>query len=413
MKVALVHDWLTGMRGGERVLERLCARFPSAPIYTLVWKRGSVSPAIESHPIHTTFLQWLPLATRLYRWYLPLFPAAIESIRLDGYDAVVSTSHCVARGVRTPPGTFHLSYIHTPMRYVYELEPVYFPPGKFPWPLSALVPRLLARVRRWDLATRDRPHVLLCNSAFVAERIARHYGRTAEIVYPPVDVARFRTAAPLETEFHGPARSAAASGVADAAPPGPPAHDTIGRPFYLVAGAFAPYKRAEIAIEACARTERRALVVGTGQDERALLRLARAGVEFIGWASDAHLAELYRQAQALIFPGEEDFGIIPVEAMASGCPVIAYGRGGVLETVGRGACAETLTRVRSGGAARVPGGVLFGTQSVEGVVEAIREYEREPFDRTTLPALAEPFSEERFDEEFAEAFERHWREWSA
>ena len=153
--------------------------------------------------------------------------------------------------------------------------------------------------------------------------------------------------------------------------------------------------------------------MGTGQDERALLRLARAGVEFIGWASDAHLAELYRQAQALIFPGEEDFGIIPVEAMASGCPVIAYGRGGVLETVGRGACAETLTRVRSGGAARVPGGVLFGTQSVEGVVEAIREYEREPFDRTTLPALAEPFSEERFDEEFAEAFERHWREWSA
>jgi len=387
MNVALVHDWLVGMRGGERLFERICAMFPEAPIYTLVWKPGGVSKTIEAHPIRTSFVQRLPDSVRSYRWYLPLFPRAIEAFDLSRFDVIVSSSHCVAKGARTRPGQFHLSYIHTPMRYIYELEPVYFPPGKFPWPLSAYVRRTVAGLRRWDRATSNRPSAMLCNSRHVADRIRRHYGRDAEVVYPPVDVDRFATAPPL--------------------PQPSSADDQIGRPFYLLAGAFAPYKRGELAIEACVKLGRRVLVVGTGQEERTLRAAAGPGVEFIGWASDAHLAELYRRAEALIFPGEEDFGIVPVEAMASGCPVIAYGHGGAVETIGRGADSDTLARVAAGGVARVPGGVLFGTQSVEGVTAALQALEAKPVDRASLPALARPFAEDRFDREFRAAFERH------
>jgi glycosyltransferase involved in cell wall biosynthesis len=388
MKVALVHDWLVGMRGGERLFERICLQFPGAPVYTLVWKPGGVSAAIEAHSIYPSFVQRLPDATRRYRWYLPLFPRAIEGFDLSEFDVIVSSSHCVAKSVRTRPGQFHLSYIHTPMRYIYELEPVYFPPGKFPWPLSAYVRHTVAGLRSWDRTTSDRPTAMVCNSEHVAERIRRHYGREAEVIYPPVDVARFATVPPR--------------------PQGTRAGDVIGRPFYLLAGAFAPYKRGELAIEACVKLGRRVIVVGTGQEERTLRAAAGPAVEFIGWASDGHLAELYRRAEALIFPGEEDFGMVPVEAMASGCPVIAYGRGGALETIGRGADAETLTRVAHGGVARVPGGVLFGTQSVEGVVGAIQALEANPVDREALPKQARPFSEDRFDREFRAAFDRHY-----
>ena len=161
MKVALVHDWLTGMRGGEKVLERIAAMFPDAPIYTLVWNRGSVSPALESHPIRTSFLQHMPAVASHYRWYLPWFPTAIERFRLTGFDAVISSSHAVARAVRTPDTTFHLSYIHTPMRYVWDLEDQYFPPGRFPWPLSSYVHGTCARLRAWDEATCNRPQVMI------------------------------------------------------------------------------------------------------------------------------------------------------------------------------------------------------------------------------------------------------------
>jgi hypothetical protein len=215
MRVALVHDWLTGMRGGERVLARIAAMHPGAPIYTLVWKRGSVSPALESHPIVTSFLQRLPAAERRYRWFLPLFPRAIESFDLSGYDVVISTSHAAAKSAITAPGTFHLSYVFTPMRYVWDLEHAYFPPGRFPWPLSWYVRRTCARLRDWDRATSRRPDALLADSAHVAERIRRHWGRDAEVLYPPVDVDRFRVgsapAAPAARGTEGLARGGAAA----------------------------------------------------------------------------------------------------------------------------------------------------------------------------------------------------------
>jgi len=374
-RVALVHDWLTGMRGGERVLERIARMFPEAPIHTLVWKRGSVSAELESHPIHTSFLQHLPGAETRYRWFLPLFPAAIEQFDFSGYDVLLSTSHAVAKSARPAPGAFHLSYVFTPMRYVWDLEHTYFPPGRFPWPLSAYVRRTCERLRRWDRATVERAHVLLADSRHVAGRIRRHWGRESEVVVPPVDVERFS--------------------------PG-----TGARERYLLAGAFAPYKRGDLALAACARLGRPLRVAGTGQQRSALEQSAPPGTEFLGWVAEADMPAVYASARALLFPGEEDFGIMPVEAMASGTPVVAYGRGGALETVGRGASAEALATVAAGGVARVPGGVLFGTQTAECLAEAITCLERQPFDPHELRALAMPFAASEFDARYRAALER-------
>ena len=381
MRIALVHDWLTGMRGGERVLERLCGMFPDADLHTLVWKPGACSPAIERHLIRTSWLQRLPGAATRYRWFLPLFPPAIESLDLAGYDAIISTSHAVAKSAPTGPTTFHLSYVFTPMRYIWELERQYFPPARFPWPLSWMVRNTCARLRRWDVATSHRAHAMIGISRHVSERIRRHYGREAEVLYPPVELERFHAA-------------------------------TGPREYLLLAGAMAPYKCGELAIAACERLGLRLVVAGTGPMEAALRSLAGPQVEFRGgWLSDAEMAQLYAGARALLFPGEEDFGIVPLEALASGCPVIAFGVGGARETVGRGADTEALERVAGGGVARVPGGVLFGTQSPAAVVAAIREFERAPVDPVALAELARPFGNARFDAEFRAAFERHFARW--
>lgn len=373
MKVALVHDWLTGMRGGERVLERLARFFPGAPIFTLVWKRGSVSRELETRAIHTSFLQRLPGADTRYRWFLPLFPRAIESLDLSGYDAVVSTSHAVAKGVVLPPGVPHLSYVHTPMRYIWELESQYFPPERFPGPLGAYVRATCANLRRWDRATATRPTALVANSAFVADRIRRHWNRDARVVHPCVDVERF-------------------------------APGTGPREYYLLAGAMAPYKRLDLALGAFARLGRPLVVAGSGQDEARLRALAPAGTQFRPWLGDDALASLLAGAKALVFPGEEDFGMLPVEAMAAGTPVIAYGRGGALESVGRGLDRDAALRLEAGGIVRAPGGVLFGTQTADAVAAAVERFEREAFDPHALASLAAPFSGARFDREMREAF---------
>ena len=373
-RVALVHDWLTGMRGGERVLERIARYFPGADLHTLVWSRGSVSAELERHRIRTSFLDRLPASDSHYRWFLPLFPRAIESFDLSGYDAVVSTSHAVAKGAIARPGVPHVSFVHTPMRYVWDLEPQYFPPGQFPWPLSAYVRGVCAQLRRWDRRTADRPTTLVANSRHVAERIRRCWNREASVVHPPVDVERFQP---------GAAR----------------------RDYYLLAGAFAPYKRLDLALQAFARLQRPLVVVGGGQEEARLHGLAPRGTEFRGNVSDRELAHILAGARALIFPGEEDFGIMPLEAMASGTPVIAFGRGGAVETVGRGASAEAFARVAAGGIARVPGGMLFGTQTADAVAAAVQALDHESFDPQALAALARPFSGERFDAEIRAVFE--------
>ena len=308
-RVALVHDWLTGMRGGEKVVEALAALFPDAPLFTLFHFAGSVSPALEAHPIRTSFLQRAPGIRRHYRSYLPLFPAAIEELDLSGFDLVISSSHCVAKGVIPPPEAFHLCYCHTPMRYAWDQEHAYFPRR------SGIGARLrslaLTGLRAWDVSSAARVNLFVANSRFVAQRIRAYYGRDAEVVHPPVDVELFT--------------------------PGPSGGEIPPEGYCLMVSALAPYKKVEQAMAACERLGLELRVVGEGPERRRLARLAEtlAGprVRFLGKVDAAALRELYRGARLFLQPGVEDFGIASVEALACGVPVVAVARGGILDVV--------------------------------------------------------------------------------
>ncbi|HTY80372.1 MAG TPA: glycosyltransferase [Candidatus Bathyarchaeia archaeon] len=367
-KVALVHDWLTGMRGGERCLEVFCEIFGRADLYTLLRVPGSVSPLIEQRRIVTSFLQRIPGATRRYRHLLPLFPAAIRSLDLRGHDLVLSASHAVAKSVRVPTGALHICYCFTPMRYVWDLYDDYFGAR------AGLVPRLVmppvaAALRRWDRATSAGVHHFVAISRFVADRIHRSYGRTADVIHPPVDVARFR----IEES------------------PGD---------FYLVVSALTPYKRVDLAVAAANRLGRRLVVVGSGPEAARLRAMAGPTVELLGWRDDAETAELYARCRALIFPTLEDFGITPLEAMASGRPVIAFGQGGALETVvppGRG---EPAT------------GLFFERQAVEDLAAAIERLESGAvrFEPKALRRRAETFDRPLFKERVERYVTARWQE---
>ncbi|HWM91496.1 MAG TPA: glycosyltransferase [Thermoanaerobaculia bacterium] len=304
LRVALVHDWLTGMRGGEKVLEILAGLFPEAPIYTLFHFPGSVSPAIESHTIHTSFLQKAPRIRENYRRYLPLFPAAIEEFDLTAYDLIVSSSHCVAKGVIPSPDGWHVCYCHTPMRYAWDQEHVYFPNR------SGLKARarglVLSGLRSWDVASAPRVNLYVANSSFVARRVRTYYGRDAELIHPPVD-----------TEFFTPGTS-----------------KTPGDSGYcLMVSALAPYKRVDMAIAACDRAGMELRVVGDGPEMERLRDLASPKTRLLGSVGREHLRDLYRGARLFLQPGVEDFGIASVEALACGTPVVAVAKGGILDVV--------------------------------------------------------------------------------
>lgn len=303
MRVALVHDWLTGMRGGEKVLLSLARLYPDAPIYTLLHVKGSVAPELEARDIRTSFAQGLPGVARRYRWYLPLFPRAIESFDFSAYDLVLSSSHCVAKGAIPGPKTLHVSYCFTPMRYVWDRYDDYFGPERMAAPLRWAIKPMAARLRAWDRRTASRVHHFVADSAYVAERIRRYYGREADVIHAPVD-----------TDFYTPGSQ----------PPGD---------FDLVVSALAPYKRVDLVLEAYRGTGRKVKIVGTGPEAGRLRAQAPPEVELLGYVDDAGLRELYRGCRAVIMPGVEDFGIVPLEAMACGRPAIVYGEGGGLETV--------------------------------------------------------------------------------
>jgi glycosyltransferase involved in cell wall biosynthesis len=304
VKVALVHDWLTGMRGGEKVLEVLCELHPTADVHTLFHRRGSVSPVIEQRRIRTSIVQRLPLAARYYRRYLPLFPFAIEQLDLDAYELVISSSHCVAKAAVTTGRARHLCYCFSPMRYAWDQFDAYFGPERVGAAASRWFYRpVLARMARWDAATAGRVDRFVAISTHVADRIRRYYNREATIVYPPVD-----------TVFYHPA----------AVPP---------ENHFLIVSALVPYKRIDLAIEACRRAGAALRIVGEGPDRVHLERLGGGAVEFTGWLPDDRIRDEYRRALAVLLPGEEDFGIVPIEAQACGRPVVAYGRGGARETV--------------------------------------------------------------------------------
>ena len=355
MRVALVHDWIVARRGGERVLEALAELFPDAELFTLLYDAERGPPSLRTRRVHASLLNRLAPIRRHHRPFLPLFPAAIESLDLSGFELVISSSHCVAKGVRIPAGARHLSYVHAPMRYMWDRFDDYFGPGRASLPVQLSARALRPWLQRWDRRSASRVDRFVANSHYIAGRIAQHYGRTAQVVYPPVELERFS---------------------------GPDAPGGGEGGYFLWMGAFAPYKRLDVALEAFRRTGLPLWIVGSGQDEAKVRGPLPSNIRFRGAALDAEIPALYRHARALVFPGEEDFGITPLEAQASGRPVIALARGGALETV----TPET--------------GLLYRDPGVDGLVgalEAFPVFERR-FDPVKAREQAALFTRRRFQD---------------
>ncbi len=371
MRVALVHDWLTGMRGGERVLEAFAEMHPNAPLATLLHVPGSVSATIENREIITSALQRLPGAATQYRRYLPLFPRFIEGLRLPPADLVLSDSSCVAKSIRPPAGARHACYVHSPMRYLYDRYDDYFGPGRCGVATRLAMRAVRGRLRRWDRRTAARVDSFACNSNFVRDRVRSLYGRDARVIAPPVDVERF---AALRGE------------------PGD---------YYLMVAALVPYKNADVAMEAFRGLPRRRLVVaGSGPWLRKLRLAAPPNVEFLGWTTDARVEELLAGCRAFLMPNVEDFGIAPVEAMAAGKPVVALGAGGALDTI------RDLDRWH---AKQLPGrggptGLFHPDGGPAAVAAAIERFERVAgaFDPEECRAQARRFALPRFKAEIAD-----------
>jgi glycosyltransferase involved in cell wall biosynthesis len=300
LKVAIVHYWLVGMRGGEKVVEALCEMYPEADIFTHVFDPGAVSETIKGHRITTTFIQRMPRARRWYQRYLPLMPLALEQLDLRDYDLVISSESGPAKGVVVSPEAVHICYCHTPMRYLWDMYQEYL--GSTGRVTRMLMRPLTHYIRIWDVTTAARVDRFVTNSAYVGSRVEKYYRRESRVVAPPVDTAAFRPSADRDD-------------------------------YYLFVGQMVGYKRADLAVEAFNGTSRRLLVIGDGEQYNRIERMAGSNVELLGWQSNDALAEHYARCRALVFPGLEDFGIVPVEAMAAGRPVIAYARGGALETV--------------------------------------------------------------------------------
>jgi glycosyltransferase involved in cell wall biosynthesis len=354
-RVAVIHDWLTGMRGGEAVLEAILDALPDAELFTLIHYPGTVSPKIESRTIHTSSVQSLAARASDYRQLLPLFPRAVRQWDFRDYDFIVSSSHCVAKGVDAK-GKPHLSYCHTPMRYIWDRFDDYFPRSK-PLRRAAMV-SIAPWLRRWDVKTSEGVTQFIANSAFVRDRIRRYYDRDAAIIHPFVDDAFLD--APLASDRGD---------------------------YHLIVSALVPYKRIDLAIEAAIASNRRLVVIGGGplldQFGEELRRRSSPNVELLGSVSREVIIERLSRARSLILPGVEDFGITPLEAMALGTPVVALGEGGVLDSV-------------------VPGstGIFFARAEVDALQRALEEVEARPWDRETIRMRAAQFSRSAFDQQF-------------
>jgi glycosyltransferase involved in cell wall biosynthesis len=358
MKVAIVHYWLVGMRGGEKVLESLCDMFPDADIFTHVYVPEAVSAKIRRHRVQTTFIMSLPAAARLYKRYLPLMPLALEQLDLRDYDLIISSEAGPAKGVIPSPAARHLCYCHSPMRYIWNMYHEYQAGAGA---LTRLAMPIFAHyLRLWDAVSAGRVDSFVANSNTVAARIRRYYGRDAAVVWPPVSIEDFQ-----------------------------PVSDGERGDYMLMVGELVPYKRPDLAIEAFNRMKEKLVVIGGGEMLQKMRRLAGPTVTVLGPQPFDELRRHYARCQALIFPGEEDFGIVPIEAMASGRPVIAYGRGGATETV-------------------VPGltGSLFFDQSIEGIILGVAEFRKIRFESEKITAHARRFSRERFLVEMTDQIDR-------
>ncbi len=374
MKVALVHDWLTGMRGGEKCLEALCEMFPDAILFTLVHVKGSVSSVIEKMEIKTSFIQKFPFVKKKYRSYLPLYPLAIEQFDVRNFDLIISSSHCVAKGIIPHPNALHVCYCHTPMRYVWAMYEEYFGKEKLGLFSKHIIPPIAHYLRIWDIISNGRVDHFISNSENVKNRIWRYYRRKAEVIYPPVDT---------EHTFLS---------------------DT-DQGYFLMVTALAPYKRVDLAIQAFNRLKEKLIIVGTGPEEKRLKAMANTNIEFVGWIGEEDLEAYYRDCRALIFPGEEDFGIVPIEAQCYGKPVIAYGKGGVLETV-KGLWLSEADWNRKKEAA----GLFFHEQTVEQLILSVQQFQAIEFDPKTIRNFALQFNKNTFKKRIKTVIERHLSE---
>jgi glycosyltransferase involved in cell wall biosynthesis len=358
MRVAVVHDWLVAYGGAERTLARILECYPQAELFTLVdFLPTRERDFLGDRPVHHSFLQRLPFARRRYRSFLPLMPLAVESFDVSGFDLVISSSFCVAKGVLTGPDQLHVSYVHSPMRYAWDLQHQYLREHGLERGVRGFVTRgLLHKLRTWDLRTANGVDQFISNSDFVARRIWKTYRRDARVIYPPVDTEFFQPAAREREDY------------------------------YLTAGRLVPYKCTRLIIEAFARLpERRLVVIGDGPELKKLRALAGSNVTMLGQQPDTVVREHMQRARAFVFAALEDFGIAPVEAQACGTPVIAYGRGGVTESVVEG-----------------KSGIFFHEQTVDSVLGAIQQFERRltRFNPAEIRATALRFGAERFKQQF-------------
>lgn len=361
LRVAIVHDWLTNIGGAERVVESLLRAFPQADIYSSVYSEDKL-PQFKGR-VKTSFLQHWPWAQRKHQLYPVLRTLAFESFDFSGYDLVISSSSAEAKGIITSTETLHISYIHTPVRYYWSNYDDYLADPGFGAlnPLIRLIaPSFVRRMRYWDFAAAQRPDVLLANSENVAKRIEKYYKRSADVVHPPVDTDRFKLEGSSDKDY------------------------------YLIVSRLVPYKRVDVAVEACTRLGRRLIVAGGGSELKRLKKMAGPTIDFRGGQSNVEITRLYQGAKALLFPGEEDFGITPLEAMACGKPVLAYGRGGATETVVDGVT-----------------GVLFSTQTPDSLAKAIKQSEVVVWDSKQITRHAHAFSEERFIKQIQDVVTAH------
>jgi len=366
MRIALVHDYLNQYGGGERVLEAFSEIWPDAPIYTLIYDAEKTKNVFEDKEIYTSFLQKIPFVKKHHRSFLLLMPVAIEQFDLSDYDVVLSDSASYAKGVITNPNTLHLCYCHTPTRYLWDDCHKYVEEFQHLSFLKNIAPFFLSSLRLWDKAAADRVDKFIANSNFVASRINKYYLRDADTIYPPVKTDFFK-----------------------------PHNDTknVDGDYFLITARLLSYKKVDLAIEAFNRLGLPLVVVGDGREKKSLLKIAKNNIKFVGIVSDEELKNYYCGCRAFIFPQEEDFGIAPVEAMACGRPIIAYQAGGALETVKDG---ET--------------GIFFREQTIESLIEAVKNFERIRFDNVVIRQHALQFDKENFKEKIKDFVEREWKD---
>jgi len=358
LKVAIVHDWLITYGGAERVVDQLHRIFPDAPIYTLIYDKNKMPERFRTYDIRTTYLQKIPFASKLYKNMLTLMPGAFERLNLMEYDLVISSSSSCSKGVLTRSDAVHICYCHTPTRYIWDFYYTYL--HNAGWIKRLFIPRLIQKMRLWDRLAADRVDHFIANSDYIAQRIRKYYHRESTVIYPCVHISEIQ---PVET-------------------PGD---------YYLTVGRFAYYKRIDIAIRACNRLGKKLVIVGGGDEDKKLRAMAGSTIVFKGTVSDEEVRQLYNRAKAFLFPGEEDFGITPVEAQSAGCPVLAYGRGGALETVADGKT-----------------GLFFMEQIEQSLAECIERFEQTGVacTRAQIREHSLRFSEERFRSEILEYCEK-------